>query len=693
MDFKLKSPFKPTGDQPQAIESLTRGLSTNQKHQVLLGVTGSGKTFSIANVIKNTQLPTLVISHNKTLAAQLYQEFRDFFPQNAVSYFVSYYDYYQPEAYIPQTDTYIEKEVDINEEIERLRLQATTHLLTRSDVIVVASVSCIYNIGSPIEWNNFMFTLKVGSSEDRRHILQKLVELQYDRSDLELKRGTFRLKGDTLQIWPAYENAAVNIHFIDNTIEAIQPINPTTGQKTTEPILNLSPNSLSLYPAKHYMTDPTTYKSAFTSIKSELKDQVAKLKKQNRPLEAHRLNQKVNFDLEMISEVGYVNGIENYSRHFDDREPGQPPYTLFDYFYKNNDKFLLIIDESHMTIPQINGMYRGDRSRKQTLIDFGFRLPSALDNRPLKFDEFQRRQPQTIYTSATPGGWEVSMAQSQKLKSKNKKTHALSFKHSAVIEQLIRPTGLVDPTIDIRKTENQISDLIKEIETRVINKQRVLVTTLTKRTAEALAKYLEEKRIKVHYLHSDIDTLDRTDILDQLRKGKYDVVVGINLLREGLDLPEVSLVAILDADKEGFLRSHTSLIQTMGRAARHVDGRVIMYADSITRSMRLAIKEVDRRRKIQLAYNKKHRLTPKSIQKPIRDQLIKRQPKNTPAPTVIQLSRKEAVDLKTLDPDSLTPQDKKRLIRSLNRKMLSEAKLLNFELAAKIRDKIQDLKA
>ena len=675
MDFKLKSSFKPTGDQPQAIAKLVKGIKSNQKHQVLLGVTGSGKTFSVANVIQKVQKPTLVISHNKTLAAQLYQEFRDFFPNNAVSYFVSYYDYYQPEAYIPQTDTYIEKEVDINQEIERLRLQATTHLLTRQDVIVVASVSCIYNIGSPVEWGQYMLTISTGKTLPRRELLKDLVRLQYDRSDYDFLRGTFRVKGDTIQIWPAYEQNAVSISYLDDVIEKITPIDPLTGKRTSAQLINWSPDQLTLYPAKHYMTNPDSVHGAFASIKAELKQKVKLLKAQGKELEAHRLTQKVNFDLEMINEVGYVNGIENYSRHFDQRKPGDPPYTLFDYFKQNTKDFLLLIDESHMTIPQINGMYRGDQARKQTLIDFGFRLPSALDNRPLKFDEFLRRIPQAIYTSATPRQWELSHAG---------KTN--------VTEQLLRPTGLIDPPITIKPSQGQIDHLIEEIRKRVAKKQRVLVTTLTKKMAEALADHLKEKKIKVHYLHSDIVTLDRTDILDDLRAGEYDVIVGINLLREGLDLPEVSLVAIIDADKEGFLRSQTSLVQTMGRAARHAEGQVIMYADTKTHSMNLAISEVNRRRKKQLAYNAKHHIKPKSITKPIREKLLIREDKNkTPVSSVINLSRKQAIDLANFNPQDYTPEDTKKLIRGLRRKMMQEANNLNFELAAQLRDTIEKL--
>ncbi len=701
MEFKLKSSFSPTGDQPQAIKALTQGVQNCTPHQVLLGVTGSGKTFTIANLIQNTQRPTLVISHNKTLAAQLYQEFRDFFPQNAVSYFVSYYDYYQPEAYIPQTDTYIEKEADINDDIDRLRLEATANLLTRKDVIVVASVSCIYNLGSPLEWSNRHLLLEASKAYDRPEVLRTLNDLQYDRSDYELKRGTYRVKGDSLEIWPAYEKHIYSIRFLDNLIEKIIPTDPVSGSTIRHP---LPATSIVIYPAKHYLANKALMTAGFTSIKQELKDRVKVLKHQGKDLEAYRLNQKVNYDLEMIQELGYVNGIENYSRHFDGRKPGTPPYTLFDFFIKSDPNFLVVVDESHMTIPQINGMYQGDRSRKQTLIDFGFRLPSALDNRPLRFAEFLRRTPQAIYTSATPGDWELNMARSTSHVARRKNVQKIPLSPSTtrhpppashgIVEQLIRPTGLVDPAIEIRPTHNQIDNLITEINLRVARKQRILVTTLTKRTAEALSAHLTEKGIKIHYLHSDITTLDRPDILDSLRAGEYDVVVGINLLREGLDLPEVSLVAILDADKEGFLRSKTSLIQTMGRAARHQEGKVIMYADTVTGSMTAAIDEVNRRRLYQTNYNRTHHVTPKSINKPIRTKLIIREPKGTTGPqsTVIQLTRTEAIDLKNLKLDSLTPEDKKRLTRSLTRKMLQTARDLNFELAAKLRDTISDLK-
>lgn len=655
--FKLVSSFRPTGDQPQAIEALTQNLKTDTKEQVLVGVTGSGKTFTMANVITKLQKPTLVISHNKTLAAQLYQEFRDFFPDNAVSYFVSYYDYYQPEAYLPQSDTYIEKETEINEEIDKLRLAATTNLLTRRDTIIVASVSCIYNIGSPREYGHFVLELKRGMKILRESILTRLVQLQYERNNYGFHRGTFRVRGETIDLFPAYEDTSLRMVVSDNTLTSLELLDPLTGKKLEEL------DSTMIYPSKHYMTDPMRYKWVFEQIRGDLAKQIAFFKKQGKFIEAQRIEQRVNFDLEMINEMGYVNGIENYSRYFDGRNPGDPPYSLLDYFDEaaGND-WLLFIDESHMTVPQIRGMYNGDRSRKQTLIDYGFRLPAALDNRPLRFEEFQRRIPRTVYVSATPDAWETSRA-----------TH--------IVEQLVRPTGLVDPKISIRPTKGQIDDLLAEIETRVNKKQRVLVTTLTKRMAEDLSKFLGDRDVKVHYLHSDIVTLERTDILADLRSGTYDVIVGINLLREGLDLPEVSLVAILDADKEGFLRSRTSLIQTMGRAARHELGEVIMYADSKTRSMGEAIAEVTRRRNIQLEYNKKHGITPQSIQKPIRRKLVEESKGKE------ELSYD--IDQKKLE--SLTPSDKKKLIGELTRNMRRASRDLDFEIAARLRDLIAQI--
>ncbi|MDO8503089.1 MAG: excinuclease ABC subunit UvrB [bacterium] len=667
--FKLKSTYKPTGDQPQAIERLVIGVRDSVKHQVLLGVTGSGKTFTVANVIEKTQLPTLVISHNKTLAAQLYQELRDFFPGNAISYFVSYYDYYQPEAYIPQTDTYIEKETEINEEIDKLRLRATANILTRRDTIVVASVSCIYNIGSPREYGNFVLELSKGQVVNQREILKRLVELQYERGDFGFHRGTFRVRGDTIDIFPAYEDFALRVELDGNRVERLEEIDPLNGN------CKLKIENLILYPAKHYMTNPETYANVFPQIREDLAERVTLLKKQGRELEAHRLAQRVNYDLEMIQEVGYVNGIENYSRYFDGRSVGEPPYSLLDYYHEAyGDDFLVVIDESHMAVPQIGGMYNGDFARKKTLVDFGFRLPAAFDNRPLRFEEFLRRVPRTIYTSATPAKWELSIAKDY------------------VVEQLIRPTGIPDPEIDIRPTQGQIDDLISEIEARAKKGQRTLVTTLTKRIAEDLSTFLQERGMKVHYLHSDVATLDRTDILDDLRLGKYDVLVGINLLREGLDLPEVSLVAILDADKEGFLRSETSLIQVMGRAARHIEGKVIMYADQTTGSMERAIKEVDRRRNIQLEYNKKHGITPKTIIKPIRAKLVERDTRE-PEPLFYGIERQVVENLEELDIEDMTPQDRRKLIQKLRRAMNASAADLNFELAARFRDRICEIEA
>ncbi|MBI2028910.1 excinuclease ABC subunit UvrB [Candidatus Gottesmanbacteria bacterium] len=660
-DFKLDSTFKPTGDQPQAIEKLTKGLAKNRNNQVLLGVTGSGKTFTIANVVANINKPSLVISHNKTLAAQLYQEFRDFFPKNAVSYFVSYYDYYQPEAYVPSTDTYIEKETEINEEIDKLRLSATTNLLTRKDTLVVASVSCIYNIGSPKEYGNFVLEIKKGMLLSFESIFARLASLQYSRSDFGFHRGTFRVRGNYIDIFPAYDDMAIRMYQDNEKIGKMQKINPLDGLVTEEL------EGTVIYPAKHYMTNPNTYKDVFVKIREDLGKQVTYFKKQNKLIEAQRIEQRVNYDLEMIEALGYVNGIENYSRYFDGRNPGDPPYSLLDYYTQTyGDDWLLVIDESHMTVPQIRGMYNGDRSRKQTLIDFGFRLPASLDNRPLTFVEFNQRKPNTIYVSATPADYEVNIARET----------------DSIVEQLIRPTGLIDPPISIRKSENQIPDLISEINKRVAKKERVLVVTLTKRNAEDLTTYLKEKEIRVNYLHSDILTLDRSDILDQLRIGEYDVIVGINLLREGLDLPEVSLVAILDADKEGFLRSDTSLIQTMGRAARNSASQVILYADRTTDSMKRAIVEVTRRRNIQLEYNKKHRITPATVIKPIRKKLIEREKE------IEDVSEKV---LLTINKDDLVLQDKKKIIKTLTLAMKEAAADLDFELATKLRDKIKDI--
>lgn len=663
MKFELSSQFKPTGDQPQAIETLTKNVQKDVKNQVLLGVTGSGKTFTMANVIQNIQKPTLIISHNKTLAGQLYQEFRDFFPKNAVSYFVSYYDYYQPEAYVPHTDTYIEKEVEINEEIDKLRLSATANLLTRPDTIVVSSVSCIYNLGSPVEYGKFALELQPGAKISMKAVMQRLSDLQYERNEYTFKRGSFRVRGDTVDIFPAYKDFGLEIEFFGDNIRKIAELDPLTGN-----YLNDNVPAVVIYPAKHYMTDPTSYDSVFPQIQKDMQSQVEKFKAAGKLIEAQRIEQRTRYDLEMIREVGYVNGIENYTRYFDGRNPGDPPYTLVDYFAYASKDWLLIIDESHITLPQIRGMYNGDRARKETLIDYGFRLPSALDNRPLRYDEFMRLINKTIYVSATPDEYELSLA---------------AENENGIAEQLIRPTGLIDPLVTVKPTKGQIPDLITEINKRVTNKQRILVTTLTKRMAEELTSYLEEKGIKVAYLHSDIETFERQDILDSLREGVYDVLVGINLLREGLDLPEVSLVAILDADKEGFLRSRSSLIQTMGRAARHIDAAVIMYADKMTKSMQAAIDEVTRRRNIQLAYNKKHSITPKGIQKGIRAKLVDELLMEKETTSMYDLAKK----------DVLLPDEKEKLLKMMRSEMKLAATELDFETAAILRDKIKQLKS
>jgi excinuclease ABC subunit B len=659
MKFHLESQFKPTGDQPNAIKQLTENLNNDVKHQVLLGVTGSGKTFTMANTIRNIQKPTLIISHNKTLAGQLYQEFRDFFPNNAVSYFVSYYDYYQPEAYVPSTDTYIEKESEINEEIDRLRLAATTNLLTRKDVIVVASVSCIYNLGSPIEYGKFVLELKKGIKVSQKDILVRLTDLQYDRNDYEFRRGSFRVRGNSIDLFPAYVDFGIRIE-VNDTITDMYEFNPLTGD-----VINHIDATV-VYPAKHYMTDPKSYHDAFEAINQDLETQVKKLRSENKLIEAQRIAQRTHYDLEMIKEVGYVNGIENYSIYFDKRAPGSAPYTLIDYFDAASDDWLLFIDESHMTIPQIRGMYNGDQARKRTLIDYGFRLPSALDNRPLKYEEFMRKTNQVIYVSATPNDYEVSLSKEN---------------DNTIVEQLIRPTGLIDPVVIVKPSSGQIDDLMAEIRQRIEKKQRVLVTTLTKRMSEELTSYLQEHEIKVEYLHSDIETLNRQDVLDSLRLGEVDVVVGINLLREGLDLPEVSLVAILDADKEGFLRSRTALIQTMGRAARNVDAKVIMYADRMTDSMKAAIEEGERRRTVQIAYNKKHGITPQTIIKSVRSKLVDQAPaeEKPQLASILQFSRK----------DVLLPDERDKALKLLRREMKTAAEKLDFETAIAIRDQIK----
>jgi len=647
--FKLHSPFKPTGDQPKAIKELVQGLKRRLKHQTLLGVTGSGKTFTIANVINQIQKPTLVISHNKTLAAQLYSEFLNFFPNNVVCYFVSYYDYYQPEAYVPQTDTYIAKETDINEEIDRLRQTATSSLLSRRDVLIVASVSCIYGLGDPQDYESIACYLSQGEKKNRRNVLAELIDIQYERNDYDFGRGKIRLRGDTLDIFPSYADNPYRIEFLENEIKKIYQFDFLTGDKI------IDQEKLVIYPAKHFVTPHEKLSLAIKNIRRELEERVKFFKKRGQDLEAQRIKQRTEFDLEMLEEIGYCQGIENYSRHLSFRKPGEPPQTLIDYFPSD---YLLIIDESHMTIPQIGGMYNGDRSRKKTLVDYGFRLPSALDNRPLKFTEFENKINQVIYTSATPGPYELKKSQK-------------------IVEQIIRPTGLLDPKIEVRPTRNQIEDLIQEIKERKNKKQRVLITTLSKKLAEDLSDYLNDIGIKAQYLHYEIDTLERVKTLNRLRMGKYDVVVGINLLREGLDLPEVSLVIILDADKEGFLRSDWSLIQVMGRAARHIEGKVIMYADKITNSMKKAIQETERRRKIQKEYNLKHKIKPKSIVKKINQEE--------------NLTSEDKFN-KELDLTKIDQQEIKYLIKSLEDQMNLAAQNLEFEKAAFFRDKIKEIK-
>lgn len=675
-NFKIISDFKPTGDQPQAIEQLSKGIENGEKNQVLLGVTGSGKTFTIANVIQKVQRPTLIISHNKTLAGQLAQEFRSIFPENAVEYFVSYYDYYQPEAYIPQSDTYIEKETQINEEIEKLRLSTTTSLLTRKDVVVVASVSAIYNLGSPVEYGGAILELKEGVRIGFESVFKMLTKMFYSRNDIDFKRSTYRVKGDTVDIFPSYTDQAIRLQFLGEKIEKVSFLDPLTGSSTP------THQTFTLYPAKHYITPEQRLKPGIIQIEEDLRFRIKELKDQNKLIEAQRIEQRTHYDLEMIREFGYCNGIENYSRYFDGRKPGEAPYSLLEFFPKD---YLLIVDESHISIPQIRGMYNGDRARKQTLIDFGFRLPSALDNRPLQFDEFTRRVNQTIYVSATPDEYELSLAGSafNPLEEGSTKRTLKGGDQGLgpnVAQQLIRPTGIIDPVVTIKPTEGQIEDVLKEIEIRVKKKERVLVTTLTKRMAEDLSEYLEEKKIKVTYLHSDIETLKRSDILAQLRLGEFDVLVGINLLREGLDLPEVSLVVILDADKEGFLRSRTSLIQTMGRAARHMDGQVIMYADRVTKSMTAAIDEVGRRRDYQLKYNKEHNITPKSISKGLRERLIEK---------VEELEEEKGT--KSLTVDDIPTNVKEEMVKNLEAQMREAAGMLDFETAAKLRDQIKEL--
>lgn len=665
--FQLKSDYTLTPDQQLATDRLSQGILKGDDRQVLLGVTGSGKTFTMANVIQKLQRPALVLSHNKTLAGQLYQEMRDFFPDNAVSYFVSYYDYYQPEAYMPSTDTYIEKEAQINDTIDKLRLAATSNILTRNDVIVVASVSCIYNIGSPKEYGKFIMPLEVGQTFDQKTAFMRLIELMYERSEFDFHRGTFRVRGTSIDIYPAYDDISYRLTIANDKIESITIRDPLTGKTISDEKLT----SIVLYPAKHYLIEPQALKNAEGQIRADLERESKELRAKGRNYEAERLIQKVSYDLEMMTEMGYVNGIENYSRYFDGRVPGETPNSLLDFF--NNQfghNWLTFIDESHMTIPQIRGMYNGDFARKKTLVDYGFRLQAAFDNRPLKFDEFYTRAPNMVYISATPNEWEIE-------DSKNK-----------VVEQLVRPTGIVDPHIDIRPTEGDIQNLIGEIKKRAEKKERVLVTTLTKRTAEDLTDFLKEEKVNAVYLHSDIKTLERTDILHKLRSNEYDVLVGVNLLREGLDLPEVTLVAILDGDKEGFLRSRTSLIQTMGRAARNVDGEVIIYADSITKSMRAAIDEVDRRREYQLAYNKEHGITPRTIKKKLAEQIAQ----GTYDEGKVTRGKEVVDTLDQIDSKSLTPMDKTKVVKQLEREMRKYADQMDFESAILIRDKVRELK-
>ena len=653
--FKLVSEFQPKGDQPQAIETLSENVLEGAKHQVLLGVTGSGKTFTMANVIERIQKPALVISHNKTLAAQLYGEFKELFPENAVEFFVSYYDYYQPEAYIPSTDTYIEKDTQINEEIDKMRHSATRSLLERNDVIIVASVSCIYGLGSPEAYHGMLLYLEKGMDISRETILSKLVEIQYERNDIDFHRGTFRVRGDVIEVFPAHEKSrAIRVELFGDQIEEISEIDPLKG-KVIERL-----DKVPIYPGSHYVTPPDRLQKAIQSIREELKERLQWFRSQNQLLEAQRLEQRTKFDLEMLQELGYCQGIENYSRHLTGRRAGEPPPTLLDYYPKDT---LLFIDESHVTLPQLIGMYRGDRSRKETLVEYGFRLPSALDNRPLMFEEFENRVRQVIYVSATPSEYEMKKS------------------HGKIVEQIIRPTGLSDPLLDVKPAKNQVDDLLAEIQGRVKNKERVLVTTLTKRMAEDLTEYFADLGVRVKYLHSDIDTLDRVEIIRDLRLGKFDVLIGINLLREGLDLPEVSLVAILDADKEGFLRSEKSLIQTFGRAARNVNGQVILYADKMTRSMDQAISETNRRRKIQEAYNQEHGITPQTVKKSVRNIMA----------SIYEADYLTIPAVSDVEEGYVPIKEIPSMIQKLKMEMKEAASHLEFERAAEIRDKIHRL--
>lgn len=653
--FELVSAYKPQGDQPQAIAKLVEGIRKGVKHQTLLGATGTGKTFTISNVIKEVNKPTLVIAHNKTLAGQLYSELKEFFPNNAVEYFVSYYDYYQPEAYVPQTDTYIEKDASINDEIDKLRHSATSALFERRDVIIVASVSCIYGLGSPEEYRELVVSLRVGMEIERNALLRRLVDIQYERNDIDFQRGTFRVRGDVVEIFPASRDEhCIRVEFFGDEIDRIREVDALTGEIIAER------EHVAIFPASHFVTREEKMRLAIENIEKELEERLRELREQGKLLEAQRLEQRTRYDLEMMREMGFCSGIENYSRHLALRPPGSTPYTLLDYF---PDDFLIIVDESHVTLPQIRGMYNGDRARKQVLVDHGFRLPSALDNRPLTFEEFEQKINQIIYVSATPGPYELE--------------------HSPeVVEQIIRPTGLLDPTIDVRPIEGQIDDLIGEIHERIKRNERTLVTTLTKKMAEDLTDYLKEVGIKVAYLHSEIKTLERIEIIRDLRIGKYDVLVGINLLREGLDIPEVSLVAILDADKEGFLRSERSLIQTIGRAARNANGHVIMYADTITKSMEIAINETKRRRAIQEEYNRKHGIVPQTVKKEIRDVIR----------ATYAAEEKETYDTKP-SYSKMTKKEREKLIADLEKEMKEAAKALDFERAAQLRDIIFELKA
>lgn len=654
MKFDLKSDYSPMGDQPTAIKQLVEGINGGVKEQTLLGVTGSGKTFTMANIIQSTQKPTLIISHNKTLAAQLYEEFKNFFPNNEVHYFVSYFDYYQPEAYVPRSDTFIEKDSDINEEIDRLRHAATDALLTRQDVIIVASVSCIYGIGSPSDYASLSIKIKVGERKVRDKFIRQLTDIQYQRNDIDFQRGAFRVRGEVIDIFPASEEVAYRIEFFGDEIENITKMDALTGE-----ILG-KPGEVTVFPSSHYVTPQDKLKTALQKIERELEERVSEFESQGKLLEAQRLKQRTRFDIEMLEQTGFVKGIENYSRYLTDRESGEQPATLLDYY---PDDFLLLIDESHMTMPQIRGMYNGDRARKEVLVDYGFRLPSALDNRPLTFSEFERHVNQVVYVSATPSDYELSRS-------------------PAPAQQVIRPTGLLDPMIEVRPIEHQVDDLIAEIRITIAKNQRVLVTTLTKRMSEDLTDYLKELGIKVAYLHSDVDTLDRTDILRDLRMGVYDVLIGINLLREGLDLPEVTLVAILDADKEGFLRSETALVQTIGRAARHQEGHVIMYADVMTRSLTAAISETNRRRKIQDDYNKKHGITPATVAKAMSKGIGRLTPKDESA------SKRSGINLKKIPKEEYS-----HLIKDLTGQMDLASANLDFEKAAELRDLISEIRS